>query len=417
MERKKGFGYGWGMVFAAGILYFLCAGPTTDGLNVTVPAFAEARGWNQGTLLAITTPAAWVGLLGTIFFSQLVSKKGPKFTIILTLLGAGIICFIYGSATNILVYAICLALIYSFANGFGVVANSALIANWFPQRRGYALGWGSIGLPLATAIFVPVFAIMIAKLGIGGAFNLFGGVIIAFALICVFWIKNTPEEVGLPPDGDYSISKEELEENLKEFRTYISPWTTARLLKNKTVWIMSFCYGLIFLVTVGLVSQMVPRLMSLGYAQNFSLAMLSLAALSGIVGSIIWGIIDVKTSTKFATKLFCLWYIAAILILILTKNSMPGTVFGCIIAGIGIGGIGNIQPSMLAQVFGRYDYAAASRVVNTVVGFIRVTSFAIIGITLNITGSFNGAYLIMMVITVISMGLAFILDDRCIGKQ
>ena len=407
-----------GVWFLRQVFYtFFAAGLQQMVLNVTVPAFAETRGWNQGTLLAITTPAAWIGLLGTIFFSQLVSKKGSKFTIILTLFGTGIICFIYGSATSIPVYAVCLMLIYSFGNGFGVVANSALIANWFPRRRGYALGWGSIGLPLATAVYVPVFAILIAKLGIGGAFNLLGVVIITFAVIYIFWIKNTPEEIGLPPDGDDSISKAELEENLKEFENYQSSWTTVRLLKNKTVWIMSFCYGLIFLVTVGLVSQMVPRLMSLGYDQNFALAMLSLAAVSGVAGSIVWGIIDVKTSTKFATKLFCLWYIAAILILILTKGSLPGTVCGCIAAGIGIGGIGNIQPSMLAQVFGRYDYGAASRVVNTVVGFIRVTAFAIIGITLNITGSFDGAYLIMMAITIVSLGLAFVLDDTCIGKQ
>ncbi|QOX65210.1 hypothetical protein FRZ06_18565 [Anoxybacterium hadale] len=90
---------------------------------------------------------------------------------------------------------------------------------------------------------------------------------------------------------------------------------------------------------------------------------------------------------------------------------------GCVLAGIGIGGIGNIQPSMLAQVFGRYDYASASRVVNTVVGFIRVTSFAIIGITLNLTGSFDRAYIILLAVTVVSFGLAYHIDDTCIGRQ
>lgn len=72
---------------------------------------------------------------------------------------------------------------------------------------------------------------------------------------------------------------------------------------------------------------------------------------------------------------------------------------------------------MLAQVFGRYDYASASRVVNTVVGFIRVTSFAIIGITLNLTGSFDRAYIILLAVTVVSFGLAYHIDDTCIGRQ
>ncbi len=416
-QKKQGFGYGWAMVVAAGILYFFCGGLTTDGLNVTVPAFAESRGWSPGTLLAVTTPAGWIGLLGTIAFSQIVSKKGPKFAILLGMFATGVVCFFYGAANSILVYGICLTLIYCFANGFGVVANSALIANWFPKKRGYALGWGSIGLPLATAIYVPVFAMLIHNLGVGMAFNLLGGVIIAFAILFLFVLKNTPEEAGLPPDGDYTISRETMEANLAEFKSHQSEWTVGKLLKNKTVWIMSFCYGLIFLVTVGIVSQMVPRLMSLGYDQNFALAMLSLAALSGIIGSVLWGVLDMKTSTKFATKIFCIWYVVALLVLILSANSLPGTVLACVLAGIGIGGIGNIQPSMLAQVFGRYDFAAASRVVNTVVGFIRVTSFAIIGITLNITGSFDTAYLILMAVTLIALVLAFVMDDRCIGRQ
>ncbi len=414
--KKKSFAYGWGLQVLVALMFFFYAGLAVDGQNISVPAFANSHGWDYGTILSLSTPASWVGLVGIIFFSWLVDKKGNRFTIPFALIGSGIACFIYGQASSIPMYAVAICLVFFFTNGYGNVCTGALTSSWFPRKRGLALGWSSMGMPLATAVFVPIFAVLIGKFGLPTALSVFGIAVIILGIISIFWVKNTPEEMGLYPDGDDS-GLENLEKTRQLAASYKSDWTVGRLLTNKTVWIQSVCYGLLFLTTIGLVSQMIPRMIGLGHTQQFGLMMLSLAAVVGIVGSIVWGLIDMKIGTKKSTILYAVWYIVAIIVLLASTKSVPGTVVGICMAGWGIGGIGNLQPSMLAQTFGRWDYASASRVVNTIVGAIRVMAFGLIGITVSFSGSIDKAYLFLVAGNVIALILAVILDDRLIGKE
>jgi hypothetical protein len=117
-----------------------------------------------------------------------------------------------------------------------------------------------------------------------------------------------------------------------------------------------------------------------------------------------------------ATMIYALWYIVAVVVLIITNTSLPGTVVGVCMAGIGIGGIGNLQPSMLAQTFGRFDYAAASRVVNTLVAIVRILAFPILGIAINLTGSIDSAYIVFVGANIVAFILAYILNDTLIGR-
>lgn len=414
-SAKKSFAYGWGLQVLVALMFFFYAGLSTDGLNVSVPAFVKANGWDYGKLLALSTPAGLIGLIGIFVFSHLAAKKGSKFVIATSLIGSGIVCFFYGYANSILTYFIAICLILFFTNGYGNVATGTLTASWFPRKRGYALGFSSAGMPLATALFVPIFSILIGKYGIGCALSIIGAVIIVLGVISLFWVKNTPEEMDLPPDGD-DTGLEELERTRKIMEAHISEWTVGRLLTNKTVWIQSICYGLLFLTTVGLVSQMVPRLIGLGYDQKFGLSMLSLAAVIGIVGSFAWGAIDLKIGTKKTTIGYAAWYIAAVVVLLVTVNSLAGTIVGICMVGWGIGGIGNLQPSMLAQTFGRLDFASASRIINVIVAAIRIMAFAIIGIAIGITGSVDGAYGVLIGCNIVAIFLALVMDDRLIGK-
>lgn len=416
VKQKHSFAYGWGLQVLVGIMFFFYAGLCTDGQNVAIPAFANAHGWTYGTLLALSTPAGWIGMIGIVLFSHLVDKKGSRYVIVFSMIASGIVCFFYGFATNIVMYAIAYFLLVLFTNGYGNVATGALTASWFPRRRGYALGWSSMGMPVATAIYVPMLAVLIGSFGIGIAMSIIGSIIIIIGIIAIFWVKNTPEELGLAPDND-ECGLEELEQNRKEMDAYRSDWTIKRLLTTKIVWLQSICYGLLFLTTIGLVSQMVPRLMFLGHSETFALSMLSLAAVVGMVGSVVWGIIDMKIGTRKATLFYAVWYAAAVIVLLLTKHNMAGTVIGICMSGWGLGGIGNLQPSMLAQTFGRFDYASASRVVNTIVAFVRVMAFAVVGIAINVTGSIDGAYGFLIASCVVAFILAFIMDDRLVGKK
>lgn len=416
VKPKHTFAYGWGLQVLVGLMFFFYAGIAVDGQNITVPTFVANQGWDYGSLLALATPAGWFGLVGIFIFSHIVSKRGVKFVIVLTLIGSGVVCFFYGFSNSILMYAITYFLLVFFTNGYGNVATGALTANWFPRRRGYALGWSSMGMPVSSALYVLGLSFLINKLSINTAMSIVGTIVIVLGITAIFWVKNTPEEMGLVPDND-PTHLADLDKMRHEMQNYVSSWTIIRLLSSKVVWMQGICYGLLFLTTVGLISQMVPRLMGLGYSLEFGLGMIALASGVGIIGSVAWGIIDMKIGTKKATIIYALWYAAAVIILLSTTHSTIGTIIGVCMAGWGIGGIGNLQPSMLAQTFGRFDYASASRVVNTIVGFIRVSAFAVIGGAVHFTGSIDRAYFILIAGNIVAFILAVLIDDKLVGKK
>ena len=70
---------------------------------------------------------------------------------------------------------------------------------WFPKKKGLALGWASMGLPLCTATIVVIFSIIgnpeVSYLGLAVLMFIFG-------IVSIFWLKDTPEEVGATPDNE-----------------------------------------------------------------------------------------------------------------------------------------------------------------------------------------------------------------------
>ena len=106
----------------------------------------------------------------------------------------------------------------------------------------------------------------------------------------------------------------------------------------------------------------------------------------------------------------------AVIVLLASVNNLIGTVIGICLAGFAMGGVGTLQPSMLAQTFGRFDYASASRVVTTLVQSIRIMAFVVIALAITITDSIDGAYAFLIIGNLVALVLAYKMDDSLIGK-
>ena len=115
------------------------------------------------------------------------------------------------------------------------------------------------------------------------------------------------------------------------------------------------------MTTIGLVSNFVPRLIMVGVSQQFAVSMLTIAAVVGIVGSYFWGWLDQKFSTRTASIIYGVWYLIALLLMIFHNGSMVMTGLVVIFVGCGIGGIGNLIPSMIGTCFGRFGFIKANQ--------------------------------------------------------
>ena len=145
-STKSNFGAkGWLMIFVAGLMFYFYAGMCTDGLNTIVTNFANAHGVDEAAILSLTTPASWLGLIGAALASWLVSKRGNRPIMLIAAILGGITYMMYGVVSTLAGFTIITALANFFGMGYCHTCANALMANWFPTKKGLALGWATMG--------------------------------------------------------------------------------------------------------------------------------------------------------------------------------------------------------------------------------------------------------------------------------
>lgn len=388
------------IAYSAILVYFM-TGLTVDGLNIIVPGFAALKGWDANQLLSIATPASIAALILTSFWGITIKKFGLKNATTIALFAGGISMFLFGKSINILMYGIMETLMITFINCFSVIGGYALIANWFPKKKGIVLGFTTMGMNFASAT-IPFLLTFFSKLfsadgNITDSLNVFALLLIIVGIFNFFFIKSTPEEWGVNPDNEATKAQSNSKNNEELLNQPTMTYRQAIL--SPVIWKLGLAYGLAGMGTVGIMSQLIPFLtITHGYTIEKALLTMSTAAIIGILGSYLWGVIDQKWGTRFASQVFGGWYAVAISFLIIPKTLL----IGIIMIGLGIGGTGNFPPSMTTLCFGRSDFPIAFSVVNMIMGVIRSTAFVVLAVVRGATGSTSMAYIIFIVLSLIS---------------
>ena len=409
-STKNDFGgKGWLMIVISGLCYFFFAGMINDGLNIIVANFSAEHGVDYNACLASATPAAWFGIIGVAFWTVVVQKLGTRKVGAISLVLGAVSYALYGVVSTVTGFFVVTALVNFMAYGFCNTAAQVMIAHWFPTRKGLALGWATMGTNLSSAVFVPMLMVLVGMGGVNGSFFGVGVLVLITAVIYGLLVRDTPEEYGCTPDNG-ALTEEEIQANLKEIAEYKSPWTVGKLLTNKQVWLTSLAYGVYILVTVALISQLIPRLTAGGWTQEKATGMMTVAAVLGLLGSYVTGWMDQKIGTKKTSVIYGIWYLAAVLSCCLPASdlSMYLSVF---LIGIGIGGIGNLFPSMVGNLFNRHDFARALGVMNVITLILRSFAFSILAFGLENLGGFSGAYAIVAVINVVGIVCCCLIKD------
>ncbi|BAL93494.1 MFS transporter [Rubrivivax gelatinosus] len=410
---RTGFGAaGWRMILFSVLMYFAYAGWCVDGINIFAPALAAKNGWSTGQLLTLVTPGALFGVVGSAVFGQVLIKKGPRWVMSFCAACTAVAVFWFGRITTLWEFTAVFIVMNFFAAGFGFIAPGALMNYWFPRRKGMALAIATSGYPLATALFVPLIAVMFNTVGIGASTAIWAGIFLLLAVAAWLVIRDTPEEIGCFPDNDPRVDRARLD----EMAGYVSPLTVRRLLKDRDMWLISVGWGCLWMVTVGIVVQLIPRLMELGYDEPQALGFLSGAALCALPGGLLWGWLDQKFGTKTASALYGAMYIVTLVLLVTQSHSPVMTFLTIVLVGVGLGGIKNLITSMVGSVYGRYDFTAAYRIVIPLAIIVRTLCFPIMGLCMQQFQTLSAAYLVFIGVDVLAVVLVLLTTSRCKGK-
>ncbi|MDR1797791.1 MAG: MFS transporter [Clostridiales Family XIII bacterium] len=408
--------HGWGIVVYVFFLFWISAGPV-DLLNVSVDAFAGIHGWDANGLLVFSSIGVWCTVVLNIIMGRWVVKKGGKIPTVVFLLLLGVFFIFNGFANQVALYGLAVVLLTAVSGGVNLISTNTYMSNWFPRKKGIALGWSSMGMCFSGVVSIPLFAALLARTQSTVApYLFFGAAAIVIALITLFGVKQLPEEIGAFPDN-VPENPEKLARDREEMERYVSDWTVGRLLKNKQVWLVSVSFGLLFIALMATMTQYVPRFVAAGFGQEESILWLSITSALGIPGSYLWGLLDQKTNTKRTVVIYAVYMMAMQFLTAVFFDNRTVTLVLAVLIGILIGGIGNLFPSMVIQIFGRYDFRAANSVCVPILTAIRACTFVIIAVVLGATmGNYRILFVILGVLSAVAVVLALGLSNKVIGK-
>lgn len=412
---------GWGVVIYTLFIYlFTCV--TNDTLNVTATAFGTLLGVSSNDLLPFAAIGGFAGVVLSLIAGVVIAKKNVKAPTAVLFVILGLLFALNGQARTMPVYIIAVVLSTAVAQTLNLVCTQQIMSNWFPKKKGIALGWATMGMPICSAVMVAVFEAMFG-IDISAPYWLMLVICLIMALVTGVFFKNYPEEAGAYPDNE-PVDPEDQKKTLEFLQSYKSPWTVGKLFKTRQFWMLVILFGFLFMGLVATVAQLVPRFVSLGLSPNTGIMWLSIASIIGIPGSFVWGYIDQKIGTGKTNRIFCVcWAITMILSAVgMAIHSVPLTIVTVVLYACLNGGLGNMMPSMFISVFGRFDFAQANKVGMPLVICLRSLAMILVPTILTAAGAdqamgFRNVFIVISVLSVIAAALAFALKDETIGTK
>ena len=255
-----------------GLLMNIALG-TLYAWSIFVAPLEKEFGWKRAQTSAVFGIAVVVFALTFIVAGRLQDKFGPFWV---SLTGAILVSlgFFLCSYTHSLTWLyVCFGVIGGLGNGFGYSTPIPVMAKWFPDKRGLAVGLAVGGYGAGSALFGPLANLkLIPAYGVHTTFTILGGIFLVMTVIGAFLLKNPP--AGYKPEGWTPVPV-----TAKSGAT-TQEFTPGEVLRTPTFYFMWIAYALGTLAGLMVISQLVP------FAKSVGIPSAALATMGLVVGAI-----------------------------------------------------------------------------------------------------------------------------------
>ena len=229
---------------------------TLYGWSVFVAPLEARFGWKRADTSMVFTIAVIVFALSFVVAGKIQDRFGP----LACSLAGGILVslgfFLCSYTTNLNYLYVCFGVIGGLGNGFGYATPIPVMAKWFPDKRGLAVGLAVGGYGAGSAIFGPLAQRkLIPAYGLPATFQILGAIFLVMTMVGAVLLRNPP--AGYRPDGWVSAAGKS---------TAARDFTPGEMLRTPTFYLMWVGYALGCSAGLMVVSQLVPFATSVGIA-------------------------------------------------------------------------------------------------------------------------------------------------------
>lgn len=402
--------YGWFALAGAMLIVFIVGGVFMNSFGVLLPVITGELGWSR----AVVAGALSLGIvsfgLPSPLFGILVARLGPRFTMILGNLLAGLgIAGVYFVQEVWHIYV--LYVLIGIGGGFGgYISCTTVINNWFIKRRSLALGIfiGAAGLGGLT--FPPLATALIAAIGWREAWLALAGLIVVVAVLIggVILVRNRPEDMGqtpdgMPPDSYLDVVAEE------------SPSTGGKapvalrirqVLRQPTVWLIGgFAASNTF--TMGtMTTHQIAYVQDIGFHPMTAATTMSFMSVFSIMGSLGFGALAMRFNVRYLAMAFFTAQMIGLVILLTTRELALIYVYAAF-QGMSNGALTTAMPTLVGAYYPRGRYAQALGVVLPFQVCSNAVATTVAGAVFDATGTYQVAFITAACFSLAGLVFAF----------
>ncbi|WP_251026929.1 MULTISPECIES: MFS transporter [unclassified Bacillus (in: firmicutes)] len=402
-KKRHTFYYGWVIVCIAGLGSFFSGPGQTYSNSVFIDEYIKSFGWTRSEISSLYSFATLCSGILMMFMGRLVDKLGQRKMMVIVSLLLGLACFFNSFVVNTWMMAIGFFLIRLFGQGSMTLIPNTLVPQWFIQKRGRAMSFMALG-GVASAAFFPVANAWLIRLTSWQTTWQIWGVllIVLFAPLAFFIVRNRPEDIGLHPDGKPIIVSKNNKHSDKTMTIQDDDWTLQEAMRTRTFWAILICVGIPALVNTGITFHLLSIFGQNQLSPQLAATVLSLMAIIGFPISFISGFILERVSTN--RLLIFVFVLEVLTLFLLTKmnSATLGILFG-VIWGIG-GGVERITLNIVwSNYFGRKYLGSISGVAMMVMVIGSACGPLPLGIGFDKFHSYNESLLLLMFFPMIGL--------------
>ncbi len=202
LDRARNGFYGWRMLG-------LMLGPRAAGTGIFIVGstlfiipLEESLGINRGVSSLLFALSGLVGGLTAPVSGALMDRYGPRKVLLVSVAIMALGYVLFAASPNIIVVFIAfLAPIGLTSLNVAFNGSSGLINNWFDRLKATAMSTMQVGSGLGVLALVPALALIIDASGWRVAAFASAGAVLLLGFPATWASRDTPEEMGLLPDG------------------------------------------------------------------------------------------------------------------------------------------------------------------------------------------------------------------------
>jgi MFS family permease len=370
------------------VSWFLVWGSGPNTTSVFFPPVLKTFGWSRAKLSAgFSVGALSAGLAGPVvgwLLDRVDARKVMTAGVFLTFLSYVGLSRMYSFEQLVL----CNLLV-----GVGLCACtgipcSLVIANWFQERRGLAMGIALTGASVGGAVMIVVINHVVASGGWRLAYLIIAVpmLVIVVPLILAFVRTRPAEKASRDATDAAPVQLPGLE--------------VRQAFASRSLWLATLLQFLGASIWAGIGQHFIAYLIGIGYTAAFSAHMLSIVFLVTTAGSLLSGPLADRINARRA--LAATWVLGAIsMVALLYATHLGALGLHVILAGLVIGGTGVLTPLLLLEVLGikNFGYLMGVSAVFGTLGFAAGPIIA--GRIYDVTGSYSIALWIFALASIV----------------